>query len=182
VVKWALLFVLTAFIALGAYLYFYLGVSEEVTLTRETRGEMHLVFKDHLGSYYKINSLLEEVEAWARAQQLDCSITFGEYLDDPNSVDEDRLRSRVGCVLPASPSVTVPPSMHSEIRPAGEYVVGHFKGAPSIGPYKVYPKAFKYIEKEGLKRRGPIMEQYKVGSNTIQTEYLFPVISLAPRL
>jgi AraC family transcriptional regulator len=176
-VKWAILFVVTLFVLLGSYLYFYLGISEQVTLSKETRGEMFLVYKEHLGSYYKINSTLETVEAWAKSQNLDCSLTFGEYLDNPNSVDEDRMRSRVGCVLPASPSVTVPPGMHSDVRPAGEYVVGHFKGAPSIGPYKVYPKAYEYIEKEGLKSRGPIIETYKVFSNTIQTEYLFPVTS-----
>ena len=178
-VKWALLIVLSFFITLGTYLYFYLGAYHPVDLKIETRGPWILLYKTHLGPYYKLNSTLQQVEAFAKAQNLDCSVTFGEFLDDPQSADEDRLRSHVGCLLPTKPepSLQTPQGYTLEERPSKEYVVGKFSGAPSIGPYTVYPKAYEFISQQRLKQSGYVIELYRLHENAIETEFLFPLLS-----
>ena len=120
-----------------------------------------------------------EDEAWAKSIGEKCAISFGEYIDNPETTDEDRLRSRGGCVL-SSAEV-----LNGKSLPAGysiaNYdkrlaVVATFGGSPSIGPWKVYPKAKEFIEAERLSIAGPVLELYEVLSPTTgRTRYVFPV-------
>jgi DNA gyrase inhibitor GyrI len=174
-IKTAVLTVLAMVIVLAIYLYSYLGVSKSVTVTLEPRGPLHLVFKTHLGPYHQILPRIQEVEAWAHEHNLNCTVTFGEYLDDPQNMDEDRLRSRGGCVLRGAPAVPPPPEFQYQVRAERSYAIGHFDGSPAIGPYKVYPKVQKFLGERRLKSTAPVMELYTVNGPEIQTEYLFAV-------
>lgn len=179
-VKWAVLAVLTLFISLGSYLYYHLGVYQEVKVELQDRKAMILVFKNHLGPYHTTHTTIEKVEAWAKQNGISCSTTFGEYIDDPSgSPDEDRLRSRGGCVMNSQPS-SLPEGYLSATRPAGRYVVGQFSGSPAIGPYKVYPKAHNFMQDHRLKASGPVIELYQFVDNSIRVEYLFPVLTSPP--
>ncbi len=40
-----------------------------------------------------------------QSQGAPCTRTFGEYMDDPQQVEEARLRSRVGCIVETAPAV-----------------------------------------------------------------------------
>ncbi len=106
---------------------------------------------------------------------LSCARTFGEYLDNPEAIDQDRLRSRGGCVLSTAYQGKLPDGMHYEERPANRYVVGRFTGSPSIGPFKVYPKIFAYLDSQRLKSTGTNLEVYTVNGEEVSTEYLFPI-------
>lgn len=176
-VKWAFFTLFGIFLVLGLYLYVYLGVSQPVTLALQKRGPFTLIYKNHLGPYHTINKSIQRVEEWAQRNKIDCTKTFGEYLDDPHSADEDRLRSRAGCLLTADlPSgVTIPEGFEKETRAESSYVVGQFAGSPAVGPYTVYPKALAMIERERMQSRGPVIEVYEVSSDAFRTEYLFPV-------
>jgi DNA gyrase inhibitor GyrI len=170
------MFFLTALafvLVLGGYLYVYLGVSKPVTIQQAQRGPLYLLYKDHMGPYHKIGSVIDAAEAWAHAHGVACPRTFGEFLDDPQAVDEDRLRSHAGCLLDSKPAGSTDDFTFEE-RPAQRYVVGRFEGSPSIGPFKVYPKIRKYIETERLRTSGPNLEVYRVNGEAVETEYLFP--------
>ncbi|MGE0525945.1 MAG: GyrI-like domain-containing protein [Bdellovibrionales bacterium] len=171
------LVVLASLLALGIYLYVYLGFSEPVAIARETLGPYHLLYKEHIGPYHEMGPTLNEVESWAHAQNLACPQTFGEYLDDPEAVDQDRLRSRAGCVLRTAPT-NVPESFAYELREKKTYVVARFRGSPAIGPFTVYPKVESHMQAERLKVSGPVIEIYNVSGSRVLTEYLFPIQTL----
>jgi hypothetical protein len=167
--------IVLAFLGLATYLFFYLGVNKPVTVELGERGPFHLLYGNHLGAYHEIGPVISEVEKWARSQHVDCPLTFGEYLDDPNAVDQDRLHSRGGCVLNAKPNVAWPETFSYEERPQGHFAIGHFEGSPAIGPWKVYPKIKDFLDARRLKNNGPVLETYLIRGEHITTEYLFPV-------
>ena len=109
-------------LAFGTYLYCYLGAYKSVTVTAEKRGPLYLLYQTYTGPYHEIGSVIHTTETFALAQNLPCPRTFGEFLDDPERVDQDRLRSRAGCLL-AAPLI---------IPHAGfEYEVAHREGLRS---------------------------------------------------
>ena len=172
--KTAFLAVASLVVVLAVYLYFYLGIYRPVTVTLEPRGPFYLVFKPHLGPYHQILPVIHEVETWASGHHLNCQTTFGEFLDDPQTVDEDRLRARAGCVLTA-PLPAPPADFEYQARAERTYAVGHFAGSPAIGPYKVYPKVQTFLEEHRLKSSSPIIEVYTVKGEDVLTEYLFAI-------
>lgn len=161
-----------------------LGAFKEVRIERKiANGPFLLLSREHLGAYHKIAPLITEVEAWARAHSEPCVVTFGEYQDNPENTDEDRLRSRGGCVISSKEKA----DELSKILPAGttistleipDALLAEFEGSPAIGPSKVYPRAEQYMQDLELKSTGPVVELYEVTSaRSGRTRYLFPVTS-----
>lgn len=173
--KYFFLAILVGALGLATYLYFYLGVSKPVEVAIQEKGAIYLLYSKHTGAYHKINATIEKVEAWARANGVLCRQTFGEFLDDPQAVDEDRLRSHAGCVLnqPLG-SIAHEPFIYEERKP-GRYAVAEFTGSPAIGPMKVYPKVRKFLDQERLRSSAPVVEVYTINGNSVRTEYLFPL-------
>lgn len=158
-----------------------LGFWRPVALTVEEAGPWAFVSKQHMGPYHEILGTLEEVEKWVRAQGLTCTQTFGEFLDDPNVVEHERLRANTGCLL--SPDLAKEPALASlpdgfsnrEV-PRRRYVVGSFTGSPALGPFKVYGPAASLMREKNLREDGPIIEVYTVkGDFEMTTTYYFPV-------
>lgn len=158
-----------------AALLFRLGSFKEATITEDTRGPYMLVFKNHVGAYHKITPVIEEVEKWAKENGEKCRYSFGEFMDDPDKVDEDRLRSIGGCVVEKAWDFTLPAGFGFREYPSRPYVVGTFDGAPSIVSFKVYPKAKEYLEAHSYKLSAPVLEIYEVISpEKVNTTVLFP--------
>lgn len=153
-----------------------LGVLKDVQITESEEGPYRQVYANHVGPYHKIVPVLEKVEKWAKDNAETCELSFGEYLDDPKQVDEDRLQSLGGCIVQKEwSSANLPEGLFYREVPQKPYVVARFGGAPSISPYKVYPKAFEYMAAQSLSISGPVMEVYRVViDNTVETKYLFP--------
>ncbi len=164
-------------LSLVAYLYFYLGVFLPVQVVTGERGPFTLVYMNHTGAYHQIGPVIQEVEKWASENKLRCELTFGEYLDDPAAVDQDRLRSRGGCAFSEKPKLqtALPEGFHTEDRAKKNYAIGTFDGGPSVGPFKVYPKVREYIQTQRLKQAGPVIETYFIRGEKVTTEFLFPL-------
>lgn len=174
------------FILFFLYLLQYTGAFKSVTVAMDERGPYTMIYKNHVGPYHKIVSVIEEVETWAKANNLKCRLSFGEYFDDPRVVEEGRLNSRGGCLI--DPLVeeekitlekiksTLPKDFNiGEIKKTNA-VVALFTGAPGIGPLKVYPKAEDYITENKLTRKESVIEIYEVfDKQSMQTTYIWPV-------
>lgn len=174
--KGLLIAVVLGLAALIFSLIYYLGGFKSVTVGESDAGPFKFVYKPHLGAYYKIVPVIEEVEAWARANGEACERSFGEYLDNPKQVDEDRLRANAGCVVTREWSAGLPEGFQYRDVPARRYVTAEFTGAPSIGPVKVYPKANDYIVDHKLTMDGAVIEIYQITDpKSVKTLYLFPV-------
>ncbi len=167
-------FLVIAFFIL--WMLFHLGAFKPVTISVSERGPLLLLYKVHRGAYHKIVPVIEEVETWAQAHGEKCVESFGEYLDDPDTIEEDRLTSNGGCLL-ERPATDIPKDFKMETRHKQNYVIAEFEGAPSIGPIKVYPKVEKYFVEKRLVRDGKrVMEIYqRLQENGIRTTYHFPI-------
>ena len=167
-----LLFAITGFFI---YLYIYLGGYKNVDLKVSQESVFHTLYKDHLGAYHKIVPTIQEVETWAKSNGVDCTRSFGLYIDDPDTVEEIRLRSHGGCLVSEYPK-NLPENFKTDDIPAKSYVIAIFDGAPSIGPMKVYPRAYQFAKEKGLQISGAVMEVYVVHSEkAVTTTYYFPL-------
>lgn len=160
-----------------------MGAWEPVEITAEVSKTFHALAKDHLGAYHKIVPVISEVEAWAKDNGEPCLQSFGEYFDNPEKKDEDRLKSRGGCVLLATKDEAEKkwagriPSDMSVITIEGRPTVkAEFSGAPSLGPVKVYPKVFQYMQLNDLELAGAVIEIYHYDETAAKgtTTYIFP--------
>lgn len=168
------------------YLFQYTGAFKSVTIAVDQREPMQIIYKDYTGPYHKIVSTIEEVEKFVKSKGLKCRLSFGEYFDNPDLVEEGRLHSRGGCVVdklvPEEIKIAdglksaLPADFKFDTIPATKAVVAIFSGAPGIGPMKVYPKAEKFIQEEKLQKKGSVIEIYEIfEKNEMQTTYIWPV-------
>lgn len=161
-----------------AYFVYYLGVFKPVIMDMGEFGPFHLVYKKHTGAYHKIVPIIESVEQWVKTQPGEsCVQSFGEYIDDPKQVEQDRLRSHGGCLL-QKPLLTeiLPKEFEQKTLPKQFFIRAQFDGSPAIGPYKVYLKAQNLMEEKGLVPNGPVYEIYEIlPHQKMKTEYLFSV-------
>lgn len=175
--KYVLLFVIAAIISFGIYLSTYLGAFKKVEISQALQGPFKVVYVDHMGPYHKIIKNLEVVEKYFKSKGQACGRTFGEYLDDPQVVEEARLRAKAGCIVDSIPT-DLPADFKSAELPAKNYVVAIFTGSPGIGPLKVYPKVNDFMLAHNLKQVGAVIEIYEIHSisqkNAMTTTYLFP--------
>jgi effector-binding domain-containing protein len=162
-------------ISLLVYLYYHLGAHKSVSLELKEQGPFLMVYKEHIGPYHKIVPLIEEVEKWAKSKGESCTKSFGEYLDDPKIVEQERLRSHAGCII--SKNITdLPDGYQIQELPKQLFLYGVFDGSPAIGPYKVYMKAAKFMNEKGYIPNGSVTEIYEILSgNKMVTEYYFKI-------
>lgn len=173
--KSILLAVLIGVLALCAALAIRLGAFLPVALESREAGPFLFVYRNHLGPYHGIVPVIQAVESWAKSAKEPCTLSFGEYLDDPRQVDEDRLRSRGGCIVSRKPE-GLPEGFESRVQEKRTWLTASFRGAPSIGPFKVYPKAAEWIQDNGFRQEGPTIETYRVLSEKdVETTYYFPI-------
>lgn len=174
-VKYLLMPLLIAIVVFVVYLMNYLGAFKPVIISQKKAGPFQVIFKSHVGPYHKIVPLIEDVEKWVKAQGQDCRLSFGEYLDDPKQTEEVRLRSNGGCFV-TEPFAQIPEGFEQKTIPEKNYVTAVFEGSPGIGPLKVYPKIFQYLEDQKLAREESVLEVYEVFSaEKMTTTYYFPL-------
>ncbi len=157
-----------------AYLAFYLGAFKPVTIDMGEFGPFHLVYTKHLGAYHKIVPVIESVEQWVKTQNESCAQSFGEFLDDPKQMEQERLRSHGGCLVNQPLQTPLPAEFEQRTLPSQFFIRAHFEGSPAIGPYKVYLKAQNLMREKGLVPNGPVFEIYELLPNQkIKTTYYF---------
>lgn len=179
-IRYILFLFISCLIVFCFTLFFRLGGHKRVDLEVKQVPVTAALYISHLGPYHKVNSSIVKVEEWALANNIPCLRSFGYYIDDPNTADETRLRSEVGCLLEGISSVSLnknlPEWLQLKTFSEGSYLVAEFEGAPSIGPLKVYPAVREYLKENKLKQVLPPIEIYSATSDTAaKTEYRFKV-------
>lgn len=174
-IKWVVLGVIGMIVAFSLSLAYKLGAFKSVDVGVSDEPALMFLSKDHVGPYHKIVPIIQEVETWAKSKGLDCRRSFGEYLDNPQVVEEGRLRSRGGCVI--EQKIEVPPDYVITEKPAQKYIKAVFTGSPSIGPFKVYGRVQQLAAENRLKLDSWNLEIYEIHSDTeMTTTYLFPLL------
>jgi len=173
-IKWFFLFLFGGIATVAISLYFKLGAYKKVQVEVKEQPPIQVLYKKHFGPYHKISPIIEQVEAWAAKNDVECFTSFGLYIDDPKETDADRLRSEGGCIIKNPiPKAQLPLDFEQKTIPAKKYIVATFTGSPAIGPFVVYPKANEWAIENRFKLLTPTIETYKIKNQQVVTTYLF---------
>lgn len=179
-IKWFLLFILGVGTGLGIYLFIHLGAFKKVYVEVQQFPSYYTAYKIHRGPYHEINSMLTSIETQINKMGMRCKSTFGHFLDDPATMDADRLKSHVGCVVSEEVfkalSANHPEDFKLVLQPTMKVVYARFQGSPAIGPMKVYPEVNKFADRQRVQLRPDVIEIYNIQRNgDVTTEYLFSI-------
>jgi AraC family transcriptional regulator len=174
-IKWIVSSILLGIFGLAAYLVFHLGYFAEVTTGETDLPDRKIIFIPHFGSYHSIVPKIQEIESWALANSVDCRMSFGEYFDNPEQVEQERLKSRGGCIVEKIPAKK-PERFETGTLKGGHFFTATYKGSPAIGPFKVYPLVLGLIANSKYKMQGwNVVEVYEVHPDqSVTTNYFFP--------
>lgn len=161
---------IVSFVATGIYLGYY----KPVDIRIDSPPKFYLLGVENTGPYHLVNEKIEEVEFWVKAHNVACPKTFGMYLDDPELVEPEKLRSFVGCLVDKKPEITFPSSYQYKELSINKAYIAFFTGSPALGPLKVYPEAKDWFSKNNLRWQYSL-ELYKLQDEKFETEYLFPI-------
>lgn len=177
-IKHLIFALLSGFMLFGAYVYFHLGAYKSPTIAEISGPEFRLLAKEHQGAYHKINTVITEVETWAKEKGYTCKLSFGRYLDNPETQEEGRLRSEGGCVMEASEQFpeNLPEGFKALTLPAGQkYIQATWDGSPAIGPSKVYGPVQDLMYQKKLRPMDGVLEIYEIlNEKEMVTTYFFP--------
>ncbi|HEX7402209.1 MAG TPA: GyrI-like domain-containing protein [candidate division Zixibacteria bacterium] len=146
---------------------------EILTKTSEV---MTLLYFEHTGPYDQIGATLNRLAEYAAKKGVDGNMV-GIYLDDPEAVRPESLRSEIGIVVPYG---FMPDSGYGiQEIPARKVVYAILKG-PYEEIAKEYPYITEWMKEKGYKMSAPITEIYlEAGPNVppvqLVTEVQFPV-------
>ena len=156
-----------------AYLI-YLGLFTRITFREKSIGPYYLVCEKHVGSYTKSGEVMDRIyTSLLNNENIAAERGFGLYYDNPQKVEEDKLRSIVGCILERDYHDRIEnlqKNYRIEEFPRSLCLTTTFpyRGMPSIimGVLKVYPALSKELEKRNTDPV-PVMEMYDASKNRI---------------
>lgn len=141
--------------------YYYLGGFDPIQVREETLGPFYVLTHQRTGDYRNVGETFEVIQKEFPEKGLKGYKLFGMYLDNPNKVPKEKLRSEVGAVF-LSPVDNVPEGLSLSLKPrtieARRYLVADFplKNFLSIfvGIVRVYPKLMEACEQKGCNMEG----------------------------
>ena len=155
-------------------LYAYYGGFEKVIPKIENCGGETLVFEKVMGDYKQSAVVSDRVyQKLLDDFGIETTKGFGIFYDNPQTVEKDKLRSEVGCILESDLNKIeeLKSDFEVSVYPLGEYLVGEFpfKGMPSVilGIIKAYPALNAYAAENGYALDSPVMEIWDVPNKKI---------------
>ncbi len=108
-----------------------------------------LAIVHHRGDYLEVGAAFEKAAATIAARPDLCppGKMIGVYLDDPDAVPADELRSMAGCEVPDGPAIA-PPLEEYSLAGGRHAVLNH------VGPYTGLHKAYAYLFGDWLPKSG----------------------------
>ena len=160
--------------ALFICVYAYYGGFRKIEFKTQKQGGEIIVYESVTGDYKQTSEYTDKVYyALLNDYKIETTKGIGIFYDNPQTVDKDKLRSDVGCVLDNPDSTTIAKLSEKyqlQTLPSGEFIVAEFpmKGGISfiLGSIKVYPALNKYSIEYGYKD-SPITEIYDVPNKKI---------------
>jgi AraC family transcriptional regulator len=142
----------------------------------KTSEEMTMLYFEHTGPYDQIGATLNQLAEYAAKRGIAGNMV-GIYLDDPEAVRAESLRSEIGIIVPYG---FMPDSGYGiQEIPARKVVYAILKG-PYAEIAKEYPYIVGWMKEKGYKMNAPMTEIYlEAGPNVppvqLVTEVQFPI-------
>ncbi len=152
------------------------GEKKPYEILTKTTEKMTLLYFEHTGPYDQIETALGKLAGYA-AQKGITGNMVGIYLDDPEAVRPESLRSEIGMAVPYG---IMPDSGYGiQEIPAKKVVYAILKGSYA-DIAKEYPYIMEWMGKKGYKMNAPMTEIYlEAGPNVptaqLVTEVQFPI-------
>ena len=163
-------------IVLGLFtaVYGFFGGFYKVNLQNLNAGGEILVFENVTGAYNQANKVSNKIYYdLLNNYGIETFKGFGIYYDNPKNVEQNKLRSEIGCIAENIDNDTIEKLKEKyqvKTLQKENFLVVEFpyKGFFSImmGMIKVYPVIGKYITENNYKD-GPIMEIYDIANKKI---------------
>lgn len=157
----------------------YLGAFSKVEVKESTIGPYHLVYEANTGDYRQTGTSVDSLMKLAATKGVVPVAGFGIYMDDPNEVPKEKLRSEAGIIIQPQDvekfkGVAAPAKYR--MYPQTSAVVSEFplKNFLSIflGIYKVYPAIMDYMKAKNYK----ISYSFEIYEMNNRTVYAFPIL------
>ncbi len=166
-------------IFLATYLIYH-GIFVSVKITEDNRGPYVLVCEKYVGDYKNTGEIMDRIyESLRSKEKISPRRGFGLYFDNPETVEKEKLRSIVGCVLDSEDldrKEELAQKYRVEEIPSSWCVTTAFPYRTPlsiiIGVFKVYPKLGDYLDEKKY-ADVPIMEIYDAYNTRI--DYIVPV-------
>jgi len=133
------------------------GYTQNVTVTEKDLPAMEIVYEDFTGPYSKTGKVMDDLYQSLKKDGINPVQGIGLYFDNPENVPQDKLRSKVGSVIPAvsADQLSMLKKKYKTLTvPAGKYLYSSFpkKNVFSymVGPMKVYPVIGRYITEKAI--------------------------------
>lgn len=149
----------------------YAGVFDSVTLSCEEVSPKHLIYREHRGSYRGIKFIMNNVYKYVRdSLSLSTDVGFAVFYDNAAKTSEDNLRS-LGGIVTNNDSVRAQLPYKTATTLKTNAIVGTYRLRSFFsyltGSYKFYSKRDKFIIKNELKLKGPVLELYDMTNRQI---------------
>jgi hypothetical protein len=160
----------------------YFGAFAPVQVREREIGPFVMIYESHQGTYRKTGASVKKLMALAKEKKVNPIAGFAMYLDNPQTVPENSLRSEAGILVDESMAAILKSDLGTyQMRPYPQVraVVSElpFRGTPSIiiGALKSYPKIFEFMKNLNYPPAYSV-EIYDFNKHT--TLYAFPIIIL----
>ncbi len=168
--------ILGSLILIILIIFAYYGGFSSIKIQEKEKGGETLIYKELKGDYAQAENIIEKMsEALKSNEKIQTYKGFGIYYDNPQTVEEERLRSDVGCILEKSDTFKLNLLLNKykiKVYPTKKYITAEFpyRGKLSVllSLIKVYPALNNYVKLNGYAENGPVMEIYDSTNKTIQ--------------
>jgi len=155
-------------------IYAYYGGFKKISFQIENQGGETVVYENVTGDYSQTGIVTDRIyHTLLNDEKIETTKGFGVYYDCPKSVEKDKLRSEIGCIVENIDSTTLArlsEKYQVKTLPHSDFIVTEFpfKGKPSIliAIMKVYPALSKFCEEHGY-IDSPITEIYDMPNKKI---------------
>ena len=150
--------------------FFWAGMFDTCSMTREPRGPFKLIYREYEGSYDGIRFVMNNVFHYVRdTLELAAVNGFAVFYDNPQTDQPDTLRSIAGIIVDSLVPVNTPYKTGQFERT--DAVVGQFKirsfFSYTTGGYKFYEQLQRFIKEKNIEQTGPVMEMYDMVQRSI---------------
>jgi effector-binding domain-containing protein len=160
------------------------GSFKSVSIEKASVGPYVAVYKNRLGAYHESSATLIQIEELLKENNFLCIQSFGLYIDDPNQVDAERLRSELGCLFDEKFKTPLEKliseknlDLNIKYLDTKNYVVGTFEGSPALVSLKVYPKIKEWAQQQRYTLKTEALEIYEIKtSDKVKTSVLFEIL------
>ncbi|MFA5113902.1 MAG: GyrI-like domain-containing protein [Candidatus Margulisiibacteriota bacterium] len=176
IIKWGLIVIVALVLIVAAWLA-YMGVFSTPKVTVQKVGPYTLVYEEYVGPYSNTGKVIQRVYDGCTLEGVMTEKGFGIYLNDPKMVDQNKMRSEIGCVLEAKDfgkARQLRKKFKIKTWRASDCLVAEFPIRNNlsymIGPFKAYPELNKAMNAKKAEL-GACMELYDMPAR--KTLYIF---------